>query len=420
MKNDIKTALQNKEFEALKDKNRVILRWATGCGKSKMAIDLANNAANTLGCDDRRIKVAFIVAEKAHIKNWQNEFEKWGLLEGCMAVTICCYASLHKLRDTHFDILVLDEAHHCFTEKRMDTLGTIKADYIIMLSATLSYQKIAEIEALFRTTFTVSTVSLKKAISTDILPDPKVNIIPMELDNVVYNQKIVIGKNGPTVKWEDRGKYIYNKIPCVIKCTERQKYNYLTSSMDYWKDRYQRSNNQIFHNLWVNLGSQRKRFLGELKTTYVKQLISSFSPYKRFICFCASVAQANELDQENTISSKRTSTLNQQIIDAFNSKKLHRIYAVGMANEGLNLTDIQAGVIVQLDGKERLFVQKFGRSLRAQDPVTYIFYFKDTQDENYLRGALENIEAKYVKHISINQLLTEMKLSERKEVQDGY
>ena len=44
--------------------------------------------------------------------------------------------------------------------------------------------------------------------------------------------------------------------------------------------------------------------------------------------------------------------------------------------------------------------------MRAQDPVTYIFYFKDTQDENYLRGALENIEAKYVKHISINDLIT--------------
>lgn len=403
MKNDIKTALQNKEFEALKDKNRVILRWATGCGKSKMAIDLANNAANTLGCDDRRVKVAFIVAEKAHIKNWQNEFEKWGLLEGCMAVTICCYASLHKLRDTHFDILVLDEAHHCFTEKRMDTLSTIKADYILMLSATLSYQKIAEIEALFGTTFTVSTVSLKKAISTDILPDPKVNIIPMELDNVIYNQKIVIGKNGPVVKWEDRGKYIYNKIPCVIKCTERQKYNYLTSSMDYWKDRYQRSNNQIFHNLWVNLGSQRKRFLGELKTIYVRKLLNTLNN-KRYICFCSSVAQANELCRENTISSMRSSKLNQAIIDAFNDKKLRTIYAVGMANEGLNLVDIQAGIIVQLDGKERLFIQKFGRSMRAEDPVSYIFYYKNTQDETYLKKALENIDEKFISYLNINQL----------------
>ena len=77
-----------------------------------------------------------------------------------------------------------------------------------------------------------------------------------------------------------------------------------------------------------------------------------------------------------------------------------------MITEGMNLTDIQVGIIVQLDGKERLFIQKFGRSMRAEDPVSFIFYYKDTQDENYLKNALENIDSKYVQHISINQLKT--------------
>ena len=74
--------------------------------------------------------------------------------------------------------------------------------------------------------------------------------------------------------------------------------------------------------------------------------------------------------------------------------------------KAMNLTDIQTGIIVQLDGKERLFIQKFGRSLRAEDPVAFIFYFKDTQDEVYLKNALENIDAKYVQHIDINHLNT--------------
>ena len=88
--------------------------------------------------------------------------------------------------------------------------------------------------------------------------------------------------------------------------------------------------------------------------------------------------------------------MNQAIIDSFNEKKIQRLYAVGMATEGLNLKDIEVGVIVQLDGKERLFVQKFGRSLRAEDPVAYIFYYKDTQDEIYLKNALENIDNKFI------------------------
>ena len=100
----------------------------------------------------------------------------------------------------------------------------------------------------------------------------------------------------------------------------------------------------------------------------------------------------------------RSSKLNQAIIDAFNDKKLRTIYAVGMANEGLNLVDIQAGIIVQLDGKERLFIQKFGRSMRAEDPVSYIFYYKNTQDETYLKKALENIDEKFISYLNINQL----------------
>ena len=73
-----------------------------------------------------------------------------------------------------------------------------------------------------------------------------------------------------------------------------------------------------------------------------------------------------------------------------------------MITEGMNLNGIEAGIIVQLDGKERLFVQKCGRALRAEDPVVYIFYYKDTQDDVYLKGALENIDEKFVKYINNN------------------
>lgn len=397
MNNKIKEKVQQSEFQALKGRNRVILKWATGVGKSKMAIDLVNYVSDTTS------RALFVVAEKSHIQNWKDEFLKWGLNE--MDVTIICYASLHKFRNEKVDILVLDEGHHAFTEKRKDILSSLSADYVFMLSATLSYQKVSELEEIYGK-FITSTVTLREAIKKDILPDPKVNIIEMELDNTTPNQEIhyLKGRNLPVITWEERSKYIYKKIPCIIKCTERQKYIYLTSDMEYWKERFQRSGNPFHQNRWVNLGSQRKRFLGELKTEKVKSLISSFKKNKRFICFCASVTQAEELDKKMTISSRKSSKFNQATIDAFNKKAINRLYAVGMATEGLNLADIQAGIIVQLDGKERLFIQKFGRSMRAEDPVSYIFYYKGTQDEKYLKNALENIEEKFITNINVNQL----------------
>ncbi len=70
-----------------------------------------------------------------------------------------------------------------------------------------------------------------------------------------------------------------------------------------------------------------------------------------------------------------------------------------MLQEGQNLVDIEVGVIVQLDGQERAFIQKFGRSLRATDPVQFIFYYRGTRDEEYLENVLEGIDKDYVVEI---------------------
>jgi superfamily II DNA or RNA helicase len=398
-----KQQLQERELQRLKDRPRVILKWATGCGKSKMTIDLINNKI-----ENGNLKILFVVAERAHIQNWEDEFSKWHLRRDKVATYICCYASFHKYTNISFDLVVFDEAHHLFSPKRWAALEEMKENGnihdVYLLSATLSRDKQDRIEELL-STFTTSTVTLKDAIKENVLPDPKVYVVEMELNNFQTNQEIKIGKiaNPPMVNWEDRAKYIYSKKPCIIRCTEAQKYIYYTNTMEYWKQRYQRSHNQFQHNMWVNTGSLRKRYLGELKTAAVYNFLQKIR-HKRYVCFCTSINQADMLSSTHTISSKKGANRNQYIINSFNNKYINSIYAVGMITEGMNLTDIQIGVIVQLDGKERLFIQKFGRSLRAQDPITFIFYYKGTQDEKYLKNALENIDSKYVKFINTSQL----------------
>lgn len=406
MNNEFKQKLQEREFSALKDEHRVILKWATGCGKSKMTIDLVNHAVS-----EEPLRILFVVAERAHIQNWQDEFDKWKLRADKVSTWMCCYASLKKYVNYGlWDVVVLDEGHHCFTEKRMAALEELKENLvpdarIYLLSATLSSGKQDMIESIFGK-FKTSTVTLKDAIESDILPDPKVYVVAMELDNTKRHQEIQIGNDpkAPIVKWEDRAKYIYKNVPCIIQCTEFQKNAFLTQSVDYWNERYHRSHSEFRRVKAANYGSQRKRFLGELKTGAVRELLRRLPKNNRYVCFCASVAQANAFSDLHTISSKKSALYNQAVIDQFNNKEINSIFAVGMITEGMNLVDIQTGIIVQLDGKERLFIQKFGRSLRAEDPVTFIFYYKNTQDENYLKGALENIDAKYVQHITINQL----------------
>ena len=147
--------------------------------------------------------------------------------------------------------------------------------------------------------------------------------------------------------------------------------------------------------MWLQWGSVRKRYLGELKTKKADELCKKLKKQKkRFICFCSSILQAEVLGKEDCIHSKKKDV--STIISEFNSGERNSIFAVGMLQEGQNLNNIQAGVIVQLDGEERGFIQKFGRSLRAEDPVQYILYYKNTRDEEYLQKALENINKNYI------------------------
>lgn len=411
MSNKIKSQLQEKEFAVLKDKHRVLLKWATGCGKSKMAIDLVNHAVSTI--DKKLVKVLFVVAERAHIKNWQEEFDKWHLNTKKVSTDVCCYASLKKYKDFSYDIIVLDEAHHVFSEKRMAALEELKENlypnaYIYFLSATLSFNNQYRAEEIFGK-FATSTVTLKKAIQKDILADPKIYIVALELDDSKVNQEILVNKadsDSPKVSWEDRMKYLTKKKPCIIQCTEKQKYIYYTNTMEYWKQRYERSKNQFQRNLWVNTGSKRKRFLGELKTEAVEQLLNIIPDNMKTVCFCTTISQAESFSANKTLSSKKSSKWNQAIIEDFNRGLIKRIYAIGMITEGMNLNGIKVGIITQLDGTERLFIQKQGRVMRSDDPVSFIFYYKNTQDENYLKKALENVDTKYIQYVNINQLKT--------------
>lgn len=117
---------------------------------------------------------------------------------------------------------------------------------------------------------------------------------------------------------------------------------------------------------------------------------------KRFLCFAGSVAQIKELGGDSAIHSKLTKKIQQQLLDDFNNKVINHLFAVGMLKEGMNLPDLQVGLIIQLDGNERDFVQKMGRLLRADKPDIYIFYFQDTRDEVYLSRAMEGLDEELI------------------------
>ena len=394
--------LNSQAIRLLETNNNIAIQAATGVGKSKIAIDLCFEIAQK---NLEPIKVLLVVAELAHFSNWNNEFIKWNHPFG--EITIICYASLKKYRNTEWDVIIFDEAHHLSSELRLDVFDTLRARYRIFLSATLKDSLLSRLEESCGPIKSIK-VGLQDAFSANILPEPKIKLIPLELDNTRYDQ-IIIEEWGNKDRrktaeciYADRWKYLRDKrrIPngrLVIKCTQKQKYDYISEQFEFYKKRYMNSRNEAMKNKWLQCGSKRKVYLGLLKTEIAKSLIDKLGD-KRLICFCTNIAQADYLGNSNAVHSKKKGSLN--IIQQFNDCEINKLFAVGMLQEGVNLNDIEVGIIVQLDGEERAFIQKFGRALRADSPVQYIIYFRRTRDEEYLKKALENIDSKYIKEVS--------------------
>lgn len=397
-----KEELQRQSVSLIERSNRVALQWCTGLGKSKAAIDMANYLANKEFEEYRKpLNMLLVVAETAHKSNWKEEIDRWKLKTD--NVVMECYASLKKYRNSYWDLVIFDEAHHLGSDLRRDVLTELHAQNIILLSATLPDQVIQAVTGVFGE-FVTSKVTLKEAIEWGVLPKPKVYLIPLTLNNTQYNCTIIEewGKKERRViykcKLHERWEYLKNKskypnVTLEMSCTQQQKYDYLTDKFEYWRSQFFRTRQEHVKNKWLQVGLKRKRFLGESKTDAIRLLLHKIQD-KRFICFCTSIEQAELLGGKNAIHSKKDNSLD--IIDDFNTKKIDNLFAVGMLQEGQNLTNIEAGVIVQLDGQERAFVQKFGRSLRATDPVQFIFYYKDTRDTEYLENVLEGINREYI------------------------
>ena len=386
----------------------VALLWATGVGKSVAAIKMANKYLEKVHSG----KVLLVVAETPHKDNWTKEFEKWGMINA--SLTVECYASLHKYRNTQWDLIIYDEAHHLGSDLRLEILSTIKSKKNILLSATMDRGMLNLLESSLGY-IAWHRITLQDAIDFDILPGPHIHLIPLTLNNDSKTCIIEESWGEPTKQVPlycdiaERWTYLKNKkkYPNVVlkmRCTELQKYYYLNNQFEYWKSQFMRTKKEFAKNKWLKTGLERKIFLGESKSTYVLKLIDYLSrKKKRFICFCTNIEQAELLGGENAIHSKKKKG-GKTTLEAFNNLKIDSLYAVGMLQEGQNLKNIEAGIIVQLDGTERPFIQKLGRSLRAEDPHQYIFYYKNTRDQEYLDAVLEDLNDSLVDEIDITTL----------------
>ncbi len=361
------------EKEALQriDKTKnLILELTTGFGKSKLAISLINHLCDRIYYrDSNPTEVLIVVPRKALIKNWELEIKKWGGVKTDY-INIICYASLHKYENKWLDVIVFDEIHN-LSEAKREILDSIHyKEALIGLSATISREQKEYFTKNLHAQFI--KCSLPQAIEANILPEPKILLLPLHLDNTNINLK---AKR-------------YNR-DCWV--TQRGYYNIMSSNIEYQKNRYSATRSERVKRLWLSLAGKRLKWLSEQKENTVLKILSTLKNY-RTLTFCNNIAQSERLGKYN-ITSKNKKAL--EHIDMFNAKKIKHITAVTMLNEGMNLVDCKYGIFCNLNSSERYTKQKLGRLLRHPHPVVIVPYYTNTREEELVYKMF----AEYDKHL---------------------
>lgn len=372
-----------------------IFQLATGVGKSALCLTkIANLYPN------KAPKILIVVPYKNLIgdansnKGWYAEFVKWGYNKYLENVTFSCYASLQK-HIGEWDCVVLDEAHHT-SERCQDLLKAFKIKHLFVLSATLN----REHKWFFNSQYSnikEFNVDIHNAIEEGILPEPRIILLPLTLDNqkiievVIKNPKKAL-KKPIIINFKDRFLYTKYQGKVIMKCTTAQYSAYLDSLID-WASRKGRKM------IAAQQGGIRLKFLATQKTNTVKQILQHLDKY-RTLTFCGSINNAIALGYPR-IDSK----IGSKYLDKFNAQKINHLSCVEILDEGANLTNCRVGIFQMINTSSRMSIQRSGRIYRHKEPILIFPYFINSKEEQTVNEIISGYKEHLIEKVnSINDI----------------
>lgn len=382
----------------------ILAELPTSFGKTRVAIDLMLKHIHGMVDEFMAPKILIVIPRLVLIDNWKDEFKKWGCEDYLEFVTFVTYVSFPKMA-SDWDVVIFDEVHH-LSERCRESLMYFDIYHSISLSATVSRDMRKALKEIFPDLY-IYKVTTKQAITDEVLPNPRVFLIPLSLDALTVNQEIIKNKSQKiTLEIPYSMRFQYAKVKnrrIVIKCTQRQYYDDMSTMIEWYKRKMYGS--EVMKNLFLRKSGERLKWLSEQKTAYVKALLDLLRD-QRTLTFCNGIPQTAELGKY-CINSSKSEGENAENLGKFNSGKVKHITACNMLDEGMNLVNCRVGVYAVLNSSERMIKQKLGRLLRHSDPIIIIPYYVGTRDEELVNKMMEDYNPELVTKITS---LTQLKL----------
>jgi superfamily II DNA or RNA helicase len=135
------------------------------------------------------------------------------------------------------------------------------------------------------------------------------------------------------------------------------------------------------------------------KENYAKKLLEDID--EKCILFCNTQDQADRTCVHSVHSNNPESEENLQ---NFKEGVIYKLSCVMQLNEGVNIPDLSAGIIMHAYGNERKSNQRIGRLLRLNPDDTstvHILCYKNTIDEKWVDEALKDLDQSKIKYFDV-------------------
>jgi superfamily II DNA or RNA helicase len=361
----------HKEIEdSLKAPPHGIYLLSPRIGKSRLAIQIIKKF---------NLKSVLWVTPSVELRDVDipKEFVKWKAKRFVTKTTIICYDSL-SVQIGQFDMVILDEIQK-LTEANTEPLFNGKIKYKTILGLTGTMPKHDEKLALIRRLKLpiLKEITIDEAVEGQMVADYKVNVLEVPLDTINKN-----------IKAGTKAKPFFT--------TEFANYQYLSKNIA--RMMYQPDKRMLTFAILKRL---RFIYTSPTKLQTAMNLIKHLKGRK--LVFAGSIEHAEALSP-HTYHSKT----NRDDLDLFLQEKLDLLACVNAGGTGFTYTNVDHFVIVQADSnKSGNFIQKLARSLLLQKDYVasiWVICLTGTQDEIWVKSALEQLDQSKIEYINIKNL----------------
>ena len=316
-----------------------------------------------------KLKVLVVAPKLSIFDSWRSDAEKFGI--SLDNIDFTTYLSFNKYNPHNYDLLVLDECHSLLYSHH--TFLAVYAGRVLGLTGTPPrYIKSEKGEMVQMYCPVMYKYITDDAVDDAILNDYRIIVhkMPLATDNTL------------PVKMKNATFY-----------TSEQK------SYDYWTKRIMEAQSKKQEQI---ASVMRMRVMMDFRTKekYTKHLLSEIED--KCIVFCNTQDQADRICIYSYHSNNDESEDNLQ---QFKDGNITELSCVMQLNEGINIPDLRAGIIMHAYGNERKSNQRIGRLLRLNPEdtaIVHILCYKNTVDERWVNEALKDLDPNKIKYHDIN------------------